>query len=85
MYWSLPEKGWDTSSKEKKDVKELGGKGRSTDAKICTLQNYFGIYLRQNVGDIDKVISPWKASMFHVADYHEYCPKNQNGTITKRA
>ena len=33
MYLSLPEKGWDTSSKEKKDVKRLGGKDRLTDAQ----------------------------------------------------
>ena len=38
MHWSLQEKGWDTSSiEEKKNVKELGGKGRLTDAKIDTL------------------------------------------------
>ena len=46
MYWSLSEKGWDTSSKEKKDVKKLGGKSRLTDAKINTFQNYFSIALR---------------------------------------
>ena len=34
MYWSLPKKGWDTSSKEKKDIKGLGVKRRLTDAKI---------------------------------------------------
>ena len=78
MYWSLPEKGWDTSSKEKKDIKGLGGKGRLTDAKIDTLQIYFGIALRQNVGDIDKMIFACKASMFHVAGYHDNCSKNQN-------
>ena len=46
-------KSWDTSLKEKNDVKELSGKGRLTDAKIDTLQNYFGIALRQNAGGID--------------------------------
>ena len=53
MYWSLSEKGYDTSSKEKNDVKGLGGKGRLTDAKIDTLQLYFRIALRQNAGDIN--------------------------------
>ena len=71
MDLSLPEKGWNTSSKEKKDVKGLGGKGCLTDAKIETLQNYFGIALRQNVADIDKMISTCKASMFHVAGYYD--------------
>ena len=78
MFWSLPEKGWHTNSKEKKDVKGLGGKGRLTNAKIDTLQNYFGNALRQNIGDIDKMISACKASMFHVTGYHDNCPKNQN-------
>ena len=38
MYWSLPKKGWDTSSKEKKDIKGLGVKRRLADAKIDTLR-----------------------------------------------
>ena len=66
MYWSLPQKGWDTSSK-KKDVKGVDGKGCLTNAKIDTLQNYFDIALCQNVGDIDKMISACKASVFDVA------------------
>ena len=39
MYYSLPEKGQETSSNEKKkDVKELGGEGRLTDAEIDQIQ-----------------------------------------------
>ena len=49
-----------------------------TDAKIDTLQNYFGIALRQNFGDIDKMISACKASMYHVSGYHDNCPKDDN-------
>lgn len=45
----------------KKDVKEIGGNVRLNDAKIDTLQRYFGIALRQNAGDIDKIISTCKA------------------------
>ena len=78
MYWSLPEKGWNTSSKEKKDVKGLGGKDPLTDAKIDTLQNYFGIALHQNIGGFDKMISTCKASMIHAAGYHENFPKSKN-------
>ena len=48
------------------------------DAKIDTLENYYGIALRQNVGDIDKMISACKVSMFHVAGYYDICLKNQN-------
>ena len=39
--------------KLKKNVKGLGGKGRLTDAKIDTLQNYNGIAQRQNVGKLN--------------------------------
>ena len=64
--------------KKKEDVKGLGGKSRLIDPKTDILQNYFGTPLIQNAGDIDKMISACKASMFHVAGYHENCPKNQN-------
>ena len=49
-----------------------------TDAETDALQNYFSIALGQNVGDIDKMISSCKESMFHVAGYYDNCPKNQN-------
>ena len=64
--------------KKKKDVKGLGGRGRLTDAKIDILQNYFGIALRQNTGNLDKMVSATKASMYHVAGYHDNCPKDEN-------
>ena len=49
-----------------------------TDAETDALQNYFSIALGQNVGDIDKMISSCKASMFDVAGYHDNCAKNQS-------
>lgn len=57
-------------------MKGLGGRGRPTDAKIDTLQNYFGIALRQNCGDLEKMVSATKASMFHVAGYYDNFPKD---------
>ena len=63
--------------KKKKEVKGLGGRGRLTDAKIDVLQNYFGIALRQNCGNLDQMILACKASMFHVAGYHDACPQGQ--------
>ena len=73
--------------KLKKDRKDLGGRGkgkgkgkgkddRLTNAKIDQLQNYFGIALRQHVGDLDKMVNGCMASMYHVANYHEKCPKS---------
>ena len=49
---------------EKKYIKGVGGKGCLVNAKTDTLQNYFDIALRQDVGDIDNMIC---ASVFHVA------------------
>ena len=63
--------------KLKKSTKGLGGKGRLTDAKIDTLQNYFGIALRQNVGNLE-MVNACMASMYHVAEYHERCPKGND-------
>lgn len=77
MYRPLPEKGWNTVEEEKKDVKRLGGRGRLTDAKTDTLQNYFGIALRQNTSNNDKMVSATRASMFNVSGYHDDCPKDE--------
>jgi len=39
---------------------------------------YFGIALRQNTRNLEKMVSACKVSMFHVAGYHENCPKDEN-------
>jgi len=64
--------------KLKKTKKGLGGKGRLTDAKIDTLQNYFGIALRKNVGNLDEMVAGCMSSMMHVAGYHDNCPKTMD-------
>ena len=64
--------------KKKSHVKGLGGKGRLPNAKINTLHNYLGIALRQNDGDIDKMISACRTSMFYVAGYYEIVLKIEN-------
>jgi hypothetical protein len=64
--------------KLKSKTKGLGGRGRLTDAKIDTLQNYFGIALRENVGNLDAMRKGCLASMYHVAGYHNTCPLSTN-------
>ena len=64
--------------KLKKVTKGLGGRGRLTDAVIDKLQNYFRIALCQNCGDLDSMTIACKASMYHVAGYHDNCPKDPN-------
>ena len=56
----------------------LGGKGRVTDAKSDTLQNYFGIAPRQNVGKLNDMRKSCLASMYHAAGYHDYRPSSKD-------
>ena len=50
-----------------------------TDAVVDRLQNYYGIAIRSNVGDIEAMKKNIYASLFHVAsssknNYHVHCP-----------
>ena len=56
--------------------KNLGGKGRLTVAKIDLMQNYFGIALRQNVGNLQDMKRACMASLQHSCGYHDTCPKD---------
>ena len=68
----------------KKNVKGLGGRGRLTDNIIDKLQNYYGMAIRQNNGDLNAMKSATTAaSLFYVAssainDYHTYCPSGSD-------
>jgi len=50
---------------EKKNT--LGGRGRLTDATIDQLQNYFGIVIRQNAGNLKEMQAGTRATLFHVS------------------
>ena len=65
-----------------KKEKKLGGRNRLTDSKIDMLQNYFGIALRENVGNLESMINGCMASFYHIADYHEKCPKSSDTWCT---
>ena len=65
--------------KLKKRVKGLGGKGKLTDSVIDKLQNYYGIAVRNNSGDLQKMKTSIAAALFHVASsadhvWHDHCP-----------
>ena len=69
--------------KLKKEKKGLGGRGQLTDAMIDRLQNYYGIAIRSNVGDLDKMKKAIYASLFHCAsserrNLHSYCPEGSD-------
>ncbi|GFT89201.1 uncharacterized protein TNCV_3085771 [Trichonephila clavipes] len=53
--------------KLKKCTKGLGGKGKLTDKFIDTLQNYFGIAIRSNVGNLSNMQTAVIAAFFIVA------------------
>ena len=63
----------------KKNIKGIGGKGKLTNSIIDKLQNYYGISIRSNVGDLEKMKKAIHASLFHVAsseenNWHDHCP-----------
>jgi len=51
----------------KKNVKGLGGRGRLTDSLIDRFQNYHGIAIRSNVGDIENMKKAIYAVLLHVS------------------
>ena len=59
-------------------MKVLGGKGRLTDAKIDALQDYFRTALPQNVGKLNGTRKSCLPSMYHVAGYHDSCPRSKD-------
>ena len=48
------------------NLKRLGGKGKLTNTKMDTIQNYFGIAIFANVGNLAAVKSACMASMYHL-------------------
>ena len=65
--------------KLKKEKKELGGKGKLTDKIIDKMQNYYGIAIRSNVGNLESMKKAILATLFHCAsskdnNYHNHCP-----------
>ena len=51
--------------KAKKEKKGLGGKGRCTDAMIDKIQNYYGIAIRTNSGNLGAMKKATHATLFH--------------------
>lgn len=66
----------------KKSVKGLSGRGKLTDSMIDRLQNYYGIAIRDNVGNLEAMKKAILASFFHVSSskknqWHNYCPTGE--------
>jgi len=71
---------WYTRLHELKNkTKGLGGRGNLTDVVIDRLQNYYGVAVRSNFGNLKEMQSGVMAALFHMAsskdnDYHTHCP-----------
>lgn len=66
-----------------KDGKTIGGKARLTNGIMDTLQNYFGMAIRGNKGDAQKMKNDIIASLYHVASTdnkpkHDKCPTGED-------
>eukprot|EP00794_Sanderia_malayensis_P014632 gene14632-16150_t len=62
------------------DGKKLSGKGRLTDVAINTMQNYFGMAIRQNTGKLYAMKKAVASVLFHCSDLpeeerHKFCPR----------
>lgn len=71
--------------KLKRENPGLGGKGKLTDSQIDKLQNYYGIAIRSNVGNLAGMKKAIHASLMHCASteqrpLHDHCP---TGSINK--
>ena len=68
----------------KKREKGLGGRGCLTDAVIDRLQNFFGVAIRQNAGNLAGMKASALATLFHVASsktnnlHFPHCPTGIN-------
>ena len=65
--------------KLKRDNPGLGGRGKLTDSLIDKLQNYYGIAIRSNVGNLAGMKKAIHASLMHCASseacpLHDHCP-----------
>ena len=61
----------------------LSGRGKLTDKAINSLQNYFGMAIRQNKGALYQMKKAVAAILWHCTDikeaeWHPYCPREAN-------
>lgn len=68
-------------AKTKSNDKSLGGKGKLTDARILKVQTFFGLAIRRNVGDLQKMKDAVWAIFYHLGSSdelpnHSLCEKD---------
>ena len=91
MYWARAKASWSPIKKfEKKskellsDGKKLGGAGRLTEKVMNTLQNCYGMAIRQNVNDLYGMKKSVAAVLFHYSEStsseerHKFCLRTED-------
>ena len=75
----------DSLKKQKlSDGKSISGRGRLTEKAMNTLQNYFGMAIRQNTGNLYKMKKCVWAVLYHntaisdESERHKFCPREAN-------
>ena len=71
------------------DGKGVGGAGRLTQDTIKRIQNYYGLAIRQNKGDLQGIKAAINAIMHHIIEHpqkslafqHKYCPKGKERSL----
>ena len=76
--------------KLKKEKKGLGGKGKLTNKMVDKIQNYYGIAIRSNAGNLNAMKNAILAVLFHCAsskdnNYHSYCPGGKDSWCKYKA
>ena len=60
--------------KLKKETKALRVRGALADTTIDSFQNYYGLAVQNNIGDVDKMHNATMAILYHSHSEHLYCP-----------
>ena len=66
------------------DGKKISGKGRLSDKVINTMQNYYGLAIRQNAGELYQMKKSVGAILYHLSqnendeDRHKFCPPTKD-------
>ena len=65
------------------DSKKISGTGRCTKKVIDKLQNYYGVAIRSNIGDLRGIMMAVQAILHHMTStddrpVHHMCPEGEN-------
>ena len=80
MYWSCTEKDGNSLAKIEEGKERVRWEGKLTSKTIDKFQNYYGMAIRSNVGNLKSMKKAILATLFHCSSseknkYHSYCPE----------